>query len=145
MQRLQAFQNELMPTGDQQRDMVRFAGACRFVFNKALELQKENHAAGNKFIGYFEMANHLPAWKIEFAWLKQSPSQALQHALQEPGSCLHQLLVRNGQGTRVSRSEGTETASVFPKVSNWTNGTAESFCRSWAGCGIGTAGKYLAR
>jgi putative transposase len=81
MQRFQAFQYELMPTGDQQRDMVRFAGACRFVFNKALALQKENHAAGNKFIGYVEMANLLPAWKSEFQWLRESPSQALQHAL----------------------------------------------------------------
>ena len=27
------------------------------------------------------MANRLPAWKREFAWLKESPSQALQHAL----------------------------------------------------------------
>jgi putative transposase len=36
MQRFQAFQYELMATGDQQRDMLRFAGACRFVFNKAL-------------------------------------------------------------------------------------------------------------
>jgi hypothetical protein len=54
MQRLQAFQYELMASGDQQRDMLRFAGACRFVFNKALALQKESHAAGNKFIGYVE-------------------------------------------------------------------------------------------
>jgi putative transposase len=52
MQRLQAFQYELMPTGDQQRDMLRFAGSCRFVFNKALALQKANYEAGNKFIGY---------------------------------------------------------------------------------------------
>ena len=81
MQRLQAFQYELMPTGDQQRDMRRFAGSCRFVFNKALALQTANHAAGNKFIRYVQMANQLPAWKSEFAWLKESPSQALQHAL----------------------------------------------------------------
>jgi hypothetical protein len=46
MQRLQAFQYE--PSGDQQRDMRRFAGDCRFVFNKALALQKENHAAANR-------------------------------------------------------------------------------------------------
>jgi len=49
MQRLQAFKYELMPTGEQQRDMRRFAGSCRFVYNKALALQKENHEAGNKF------------------------------------------------------------------------------------------------
>jgi putative transposase len=70
-----------MPTGDQQRDMRRFAGSCRFVFNKALGLQTANHAAGNKFIPYLEMANMLPLWKSQFAWLRQSPSQALQHAL----------------------------------------------------------------
>src|ERR1700723_2312070 len=39
MQRLQAYKYELMPTGNQQRDMRRFAGACRFVYNKALALQ----------------------------------------------------------------------------------------------------------
>jgi putative transposase len=70
-----------MPDGNQQRGMRRFAGSCRYVFNKALALQNANHEAGNKFIRYVQMANLLPSWKIEFEWLKQSPSQALQHAL----------------------------------------------------------------
>jgi hypothetical protein len=49
MQRLQAFQYELMATGDQQRDMRRFAGACRFVFNNnadvvgAINILKRGH------------------------------------------------------------------------------------------------------
>ncbi len=81
MLRLQAFKYKLMPTGEQQRKMCRFAGSCRFVFNKALALQTANHEAGNKFIRYVEMANLLPSWKIEFPWLKEAPSQALQHAL----------------------------------------------------------------
>ena len=81
MQRLQAFKYELMPTGEQQRDMRRFSGSCRFVFNKALAMQTANHEAGNKHIRYEELANLLPAWKSEFPWLKEAPSQALQHAL----------------------------------------------------------------
>ncbi|MDM9653271.1 helix-turn-helix domain-containing protein, partial [Pseudomonas wenzhouensis] len=52
MQRLQAFKYELMPTGEQQRLMHRFAGSCRFVFNQALALQQANREAGGKFIGY---------------------------------------------------------------------------------------------
>ena len=85
MQRLQAFKYELMPNGEQQRDMRRFAGACRFVYNKALALQKENHEAGNKYIGYVPMAANLPIWKREpdTVWLKETPSQALQHALKD--------------------------------------------------------------
>ena len=60
MNRLQAFKFELMPDGEQQRDMRRFAGARRFVYNKALETQKTNYAAGGKFIGYVSMANRIP-------------------------------------------------------------------------------------
>ena len=39
MQRLQAYKYELMPNGQQARQLRRFAGACRFVYNKALALQ----------------------------------------------------------------------------------------------------------
>ena len=36
MQRLQAYKFELIVTGEQQqRQMRRFSGACRFVYNKA--------------------------------------------------------------------------------------------------------------
>jgi len=83
MQRLQAFKYELMPNGGQQRDMRRFAGACRFVFNKALALQKANRETGGKFMSYVTLANQLPKWKQEFEWLKESPSQALQHSLKD--------------------------------------------------------------
>ena len=85
MQRLQAFKYELMPTGEQQRDMRRFAGSCRFVFNKALALQKENYEADGKFIGYVAMAKQLTAWRNsgETAWLKDAPVHPLQHALKD--------------------------------------------------------------
>ena len=85
MKRLQAFKFELMPNGEQQREMRRFAGSCRFVYNKALALQKENYDAGNTFIGYVSMAGLLPIWKREagMEWLKNAPSQSLQHALKD--------------------------------------------------------------
>ena len=62
MQRLQAFKFALLPDGGQQRQMRRFAGACRFVYNQALALQKANFEAGGKFIGYVAMARQLTAW-----------------------------------------------------------------------------------
>jgi putative transposase len=85
MKRLQAYRYELVPNGDQVRDMRRFSGSCRFVYNKALALQKETHTAGNTFIGYVAMAAKLPVWKREAGteWLKETPSQALQHALKD--------------------------------------------------------------
>ena len=85
MQRLQAFKYALKPDGEQQRNLRRYAGSCRFVYNKALALQQANHAAGESFISYVTMAAWLPLWKRElgFVWLKDAPSQALQHALKD--------------------------------------------------------------
>lgn len=65
--------------------MRRFAGACRFVFNRALALQNENHEAGNKYIPYAKMASWLVEWKnaTDTQWLKDAPSQPLQQSLKD--------------------------------------------------------------
>jgi putative transposase len=85
MKRLQAFKYELILTGEQQRIMRRFAGSCRFVYNKALALQKENYERGNKFINYVAMAKELTSWRnsTETPWLKDAPCHPLQHALKD--------------------------------------------------------------
>ncbi|EJF4877290.1 transposase [Escherichia coli] len=85
MKRLQAFKFQLRPGGQQECEMRRFAGACRFVFNRALARQNENHEAGNKYIPYGKMASWLVEWKnaTETQWLKDSPSQPLQQPLKD--------------------------------------------------------------
>ncbi|EHJ1690011.1 TPA: transposase [Salmonella enterica subsp. enterica serovar Typhimurium] len=85
MLKRQAFKFQLRPNGQQERDMLRFAGACRFVFNRGLALQNENHEAGDKYIPYTKMASWLIEWKgdAETQWLKESPSQSLQQSLKD--------------------------------------------------------------
>lgn len=85
MQRLQAFKFELRPDGQQERQMRRFAGSCRFVYNKALALQRERFEQNEKKLSAFALNNLLPAWKAlpGTAWLSDSPSQALQQALKD--------------------------------------------------------------
>ncbi|EFB3950497.1 IS200/IS605 family element transposase accessory protein TnpB [Escherichia coli] len=85
MKRLQAFKFQLRPGGQQECEMRRFAGACRFVFNRALARQNENHEVGNKYIPYGKMASWLVEWKnaTETQWLKDSPSQPLQQSLKD--------------------------------------------------------------
>jgi putative transposase len=84
MKRLQAFKFELMPNGEQARNMRRFAGACRFVYNRALAWQIEEYAKDkNTKFSYSVLQNQLPALKksVDTAWLKQAPAQVLQLAL----------------------------------------------------------------
>ena len=105
MQRLQAFKYELKPDGGQQRNLRRYAGSCRFVYNKALALQQANHEAGEKFIGYVAMAKHLTAWRngTETPWLKDSPVHPLQHALKDLDKAYQHFFAKRADFPRFKR------------------------------------------
>ena len=85
MKRLQAYRYELRPNSEQQRQMRRFAGSCRFVYNKALALQKERYEQGEKKLGYAGLCKELTAWRnsAETPWLKDAPVHPLQQALKD--------------------------------------------------------------
>jgi putative transposase len=83
--RQQAFKYELMPNGEQERDMRRFAGASRFVFNKALALQKACREQGDKKLNYAGLCKLLTEWRHdpETLWLSDAPVHPLQQALKD--------------------------------------------------------------
>lgn len=85
MQRLQAFKYELMPTCEQERNMRRFAGSCRFVFNRALALQKERYEQGEEKLGYAGLCKLLTEWRNgpETPWLADAPVHPLQQTLRD--------------------------------------------------------------
>ena len=58
-----------------------FAGCNRFLWNKALALQKERLANKQGCLSYNKLAKILPAWKREHSFLADAPSQALQQTL----------------------------------------------------------------
>jgi putative transposase len=85
MQQFQAFRFELRPNGQQERQLRRFAGACRFVYNKALALQKERYERGEKKLGYVGLCKLLTEWRnsAETAWLADAPIHPLQQKLMD--------------------------------------------------------------
>ena len=111
MKRLQAFKFELVPNGEQLRDMRRFAGSCRFVFNKALALQKSNYEAGGKFIGYVAMAKHLTEWRngSQTPWLKDAPVHPLQHALKDLERAYKNFFAKRADFPRFKRKGSGES------------------------------------
>jgi putative transposase len=111
MQRLQAFQFELRPNGQQERQMRRFVGACRFVFNKALALQKANHEAGGKFISYVAMAKHLTEWRngSDTPWLKEAPVHPLQHALKDLDRAYQNFFAQRAAFPQFKKKGGKES------------------------------------
>ena len=78
-----AYKFELRPKSGQEREMRRFAGSCRFVFNKALALMKERSQGRQKRLGYAGLCKLLTDWKKEASWLLDAPSQSLQQSLKD--------------------------------------------------------------
>ena len=65
--------------------MLRFAGSCRFVFNRALALQKERYEHGEKKLGYARLCKLLTEWRnsTETTWLADVPVHPLQQKLKD--------------------------------------------------------------
>jgi putative transposase len=105
MRRLQAFKYALRPNGAQQRDLRRFAGCCRFVFNQALALQKAHYEAGGRYIGYVAMAKLLTRWRRgeQTPWLKEAPVHPLQHALKDLERSYQNFFARRASFPRFKR------------------------------------------
>jgi len=81
--RVQGYQFEALPNGEQLRNLRRFAGSCRFVYNQALALNKQRYENKGKRLGYAGMCALLPSWKTAHPWLSDAPSQALQQSLKD--------------------------------------------------------------
>jgi putative transposase len=81
----QAFKYQLKENRPTHLKVRQFAGCRRFVFNKALGFQIQNHAVGGKYLSYETMAGYLTAWRNdpETAWLKDAPYHCLQQALKD--------------------------------------------------------------
>lgn len=71
---------KLMPDGQQKRQICRFDGSCRFVYNKALALQKERYEQGEKKSGYAGLCKMLTELRnsTETAWLANASLPPLQ-------------------------------------------------------------------
>jgi IS605 OrfB family transposase len=64
---------------------VRFAGACRFVWNKILAINEHRYYAGVPRLSYAQACELLAWWKQseEYGWLKEVHSQVLQQCLKD--------------------------------------------------------------
>ena len=80
-----AFKFRLNPTTEQTQQMVEFAGANRFVWNKALALNLARLENKQPILWYFELVYWLGLWKQseEYGFLKAVHSQPLQQTLKD--------------------------------------------------------------
>ena len=111
-----AYKFELMPTREQKRIFAQAAGCRRFVWNKAIELQKRCLEQAVPFLKYTELAGRLMLWKKEvlrrlnhfrgiphpmrsvgWGWIAGRALARLQQYSIEYGSGAHFSMIRHHQ------------------------------------------------
>ena len=81
MKMLKAFKFRLKTNSTTSVKLASTAGSNRFVWNKALALQKERLEKKEYTLSYYKIAPLLLEWKKEFEFLSDCPSQSLQQTL----------------------------------------------------------------
>jgi putative transposase len=80
---LRGYRYLLSLTGEQERELTRWAGCCRWVFNQALAAREAAYQATGEAPGYAALCKLLTAWKRENDWLRLPPAMVLQQALKD--------------------------------------------------------------
>ncbi len=114
MIRRQSYKFQLKTNLSQARQMRRFAGACRFVFNQALALQKAKYEAGNKKLSYADLCAELLTLKSSNPWLGESPSQTLQQSLKDLERSYTNFFAKRADFPRFKK-KGLSSSFRFPQ------------------------------
>lgn len=108
MEILQACKFQLRPKAGQENLMRRFAGCCRFVWNRALALEKDAYETNGKRLGYCELAGKLKDWKKEYAFLSEAHSQILQQVLKDLDRAYRNFFAKRADFPRFKKKGGRD-------------------------------------
>lgn len=142
MERLQAYKFQLRPKAGQESLMRRFAGCCRFLWNKALALEKETYEKEGKRLGFSLLCEALRDWKKEndTSFLAEAHSQILQQALKDLDRAYKNFFAKRADFPRFKR-KGFMTPFAIRKVSSSMKATVAYFCLKSAMFAIATAAR----
>ena len=74
-----AMKYRLYPTKKQLTTLHQTLDACRWVYNKTLEVRKHAWEQDKRSLSYYDTKRALPQWKAEHLWLEAAHSQVLQN------------------------------------------------------------------
>jgi putative transposase len=79
---LKAFKYAILPTDEQKRQLARFFGSCRFVYNLGLKTKRQVWASAHRHLTWVDLAKQLKELKdTDASWLQECPSQTLLMSL----------------------------------------------------------------
>ena len=122
MSSIKAFRFQLCLQPAQSRELQRWAGGLRWVWNQALAEQRARHARGEPYAGFAQMCKWLTAWRQApgTAWLASGPVHTQQQVLRRLDESYKRFFeaARRGDTRRVKpprfKRRGDEPGMRFP-------------------------------
>lgn len=95
-----SYKFRLYPTKEQEQQISRNFGCCRYVFNHFLAQKQEHYKETGKAPTRFQQDKALTSMKQELPWLKEADSTSLQAALQDLDAAFQNFFRRVKKGEK---------------------------------------------
>jgi len=117
-----AMKYRLFPTKKQAKALEQVLDACRWVYNKTLEVRKHAWEQEQRSLSYFETKRMLPGWKAEHPFLDVAHSQVLQNVTERVDLAFKAFFRRCKAGEEPGyprfRGKGRYDSMTFPQYGN---------------------------
>jgi putative transposase len=121
---LKAYKYRLYPTNEQAQKIDQSIGACRFVYNLALETKLWAYKTQRINLSSFDLCYQLVELKNAYSWLKQVDSQALQVAVKNIEKAFNGFFSGNGYPKFKKKINGVSFSCPGNKKEiDWSNST----------------------
>ena len=114
---LKSFKYRLYPNKEQEIQIQKTFGCCRFVYNKYLAKRIEMYKQNKETFSYVQCANDMTNLKSQLVWLKEVDSTALQSSLKDLDSA-YQKFFKEHSGFPKFKSKKTHRFSYKSKCSH---------------------------
>jgi putative transposase len=115
---LRAYKYRIYPTKQQRELINKHIGACRFVYNLALETKQMAYIGNRVNLSYFDLTKQLPDLKKECPWLKEINSQSLQVSIGHLDEAFNRFFKKQGKFPKFKKksSKGSFNVPQYVRV-----------------------------
>lgn len=96
-----SYKFRIYPTREQENQIQRTFGCCRFVYNRFLAMRIASYKERSETMNYYVCANALTLMKKELEWLKEVDATALQSSLRDLDTAFQNFFRGVKQGQRI--------------------------------------------
>jgi len=111
-----SYRIKLYPNNIQKQELLKYAGACRFVYNYFLDRKKTEYLKNSKNIPYNKLSKELVVLRHNTSWLKNIPFVPLQQSLRNLDTAYNKFFRKQAKFPKFKRKYSRQS---IRKINGW--------------------------